>query len=229
MAGARPPPQFCKAWRPRGSAALVTGGHSCAAWRHGQEPRPCRAFGFGKLAMVSILLLFGAVGEELMFRGYAFQLLAGAFGLWRSHSLRHPVRPDAPGHLDIGSPAAGQAAQFGVNWVKLGSAGSASSTPAVGCAVVRRHVRSGRCAADRTALRLEHRPALAGARLSGFTIVLTGYELKWSSSVWLSGGEYGRRRVSDHHRLCPAPELAVAQPPRAPTFPAARCPRGACP
>jgi len=32
---------------------------------------------------------------------------------------------------------------------------------------------------------------LAGARLSGFTIVLTGYELKWSSSVWLSGGEYG--------------------------------------
>jgi len=49
-----------------------------------KNPDPAAAFGFGKLAMVSILLLFGAVGEELMFRGYAFQLLAGAFGLWRS-------------------------------------------------------------------------------------------------------------------------------------------------
>jgi membrane protease YdiL (CAAX protease family) len=32
---------------------------------------------------------------------------------------------------------------------------------------------------------------LAGTRLSGFTLGLTGYELKWSAAAWLSGGAYG--------------------------------------
>jgi len=32
---------------------------------------------------------------------------------------------------------------------------------------------------------------LAGARLSGFTLGLTGYQLKWKTAAWLSGGDYG--------------------------------------
>jgi len=178
-----------------GSAALVTGGAlMCGLATWVKNPDPAAAFGFGKLAMVSILLLFGAVGEELMFRGYAFQLLAGAFGLWRVtipfailFALMHL------GNLDIGSPAAGQAAQFGVNWVKLGSGWlGIFNTGLWGVLLCVAMWRSGALWLP-IGLHFGWNIALplAGARLSGFTIVLTGYELKWSSSVWLSGGEYG--------------------------------------
>jgi hypothetical protein len=52
------------------SAALVTGGAlMCGLATWVKNPDPAAAFGFGKLAMVAVLLLFGAVGEELMFRG----------------------------------------------------------------------------------------------------------------------------------------------------------------
>jgi hypothetical protein len=177
------------------SAALVTGGAlMCGLATWVKNPDPAAAFGFGKLAMVAVLLLFGAVGEELMFRGYAFQLLAGAFGLWRVtipfavlFALMHL------GNLDIGAPAASHAAQFGVNWVKLGSAWlGIVNTGLWGVLFCVAMWRSGALWLP-IGLHFGWNIVLplAGARLSGFTIVLTGYELQWTSSVWLSGGEYG--------------------------------------
>ncbi len=177
-------------------AALVTGGAllcGLATWV--KNPDPAAEFGFGKLALVGILLLFGAVGEELMFRGYAFQLLAGAFGLWRVtipfailFALMHL------GNLDIGSSAsAGHAALLGVNWDKFGAGWlgifNTGLWGVLFCAAV---WRSGALWLP-IGLHFGWNIVLplAGARLSGFTLVLTGYELKWTSSVWLSGGEYG--------------------------------------
>jgi membrane protease YdiL (CAAX protease family) len=135
---------------------------------------PKAAFNLGQLIFVGVLLLFGAVGEELMFRGYAFQLLAGSFGPWR-------VIP-AFGVLF----AIAHLANLGSWW--LGTVNTGLWGLLLGYAMWR----SG-------ALWLpiglhfgwNFVLPLAGARLSGFTLGLTGYELKWKAAVWLSGGEYG--------------------------------------
>ena len=178
------------------AAALVTGAAlmlGLATWV--KNPDPAAAFGFEKLLFVATLLLFGAVGEELMFRGYAFQLLAGAFGFWRVtipfgvlFALMHL------GNLDIGSPASpGHSALFSVNWAKLGLEWlGIANTGLWGVLFCAAMWRSGALWLP-IGLHFGWNIVLplAGARLSGFTLVLTGYELKWTSSVWLSGGEYG--------------------------------------
>ena len=66
------------------AAALLVIGSACfsglATFEKIADPKA--AFNPGQLIFVGVLLLFSAVGEELIFRGYAFQLLAGAFGPW---------------------------------------------------------------------------------------------------------------------------------------------------
>lgn len=44
------------------------------------ERLPEASFNFGSVFFVSVVLLFGAIGEELLFRGYAFQVLLGYLG-----------------------------------------------------------------------------------------------------------------------------------------------------
>ena len=44
------------------------------------EPVPNEQFHWPSLLFVSILLLFGAVGEEMLFRGYGFQVLVKGIG-----------------------------------------------------------------------------------------------------------------------------------------------------
>jgi len=135
---------------------------------------PNAAFNAGQLIFVGVLLLFGAVGEELMFRGYAFQLLVGSFGPWRAIPAFAVLF--ALAHL----------ANLGSWW--LGTVNTGLWGLLLGFAMWR----SG-------ALWLpiglhfgwNFVLPLAGARLSGFTLGLTGYELKWKAAVWLSGGEYG--------------------------------------
>jgi hypothetical protein len=157
------------------AAVLVIGG----AWvthlaRFEKIADPQAAFNLGQLVFVAVLLLFGAVGEELMFRGYAFQLLVGAFGPW-------PVIP-AFGVLF----AVAHLANLGSWW--LGTLNTALWGLLLGFAVWR----SG---ALWMSIGLHFGwnfvLPLAGARLSGFTLGLTGYELKWKAARWLSGGEYG--------------------------------------
>ena len=157
------------------AAVLVIGGSwvtHLASFERIADPKA--AFNLGQLVFVGVLLLFGAVGEELMFRGYAFQLLAGAFGPW-------PVIP-AFGVLF----AVAHLANLGSWW--LGTVNTGLWGLLLGFAVWR----SG---ALWMSIGLHFGwnfiLPLAGARLSGFTLGLTGYELKWKAAIWLSGGEYG--------------------------------------
>lgn len=50
--------------------------------RYVSSASPEAVFTPGKTFFVIVLLLFGAVGEELMFRGYAFQTVIQIFGVW---------------------------------------------------------------------------------------------------------------------------------------------------
>jgi membrane protease YdiL (CAAX protease family) len=157
------------------AAALVIGGACFARMATFEKiADPKAAFNLGQLVFVGVLLLFGAVGEELMFRGYAFQLLAGSFGPW-------PVIP-AFGILF----ALAHLTNLGSWW--LGTVNTALWGILLGFAVWR----SG---ALWLSIGLHFGwnfiLPLAGARLSGFTLGLTGYELKWNAATWLSGGEYG--------------------------------------
>jgi uncharacterized protein len=157
------------------AAALVIGGACATGLATFQKiADPAAAFNLGQLIFVGVLLLFGAVGEELMFRGYAFQLLAGSFGPW-------PVIP-AFGVLF----AVAHLANLGSWW--LGTVNTGLWGLLLGYAVWR----SG---ALWMSIGLHFGwnfvLPLAGARLSGFTLGLTGYELKWTAARWLSGGEYG--------------------------------------
>ena len=158
------------------SAAVLVIGGACASGMATFEKiaDPKAAFNLGQLVFIGVLLLFGAVGEELMFRGYAFQLLAGSFGPW-------PVIP-AFGILF----AVAHLSNLGSWW--LGMVNTGLWGLLLGFAVWR----SG---ALWMSIGLHFGwnfiLPLAGARLSGFTLGLTGYELKWKAAIWLSGGEYG--------------------------------------
>ncbi len=159
-----------------GIAALLVIGGACLAGLASfvRVTDPNAAFNFGQLIFLAVLLLFGAVGEELMFRGYAFQLLAGSFGPW-------PVIP-VFGILF----AVAHIANLGSWWLATVNTGLWGVL--LGYAVWR----SG---ALWMSIGLHFGwnfvLPLAGAKLSGFTLGMTGYELKWKTSVWFSGGDYG--------------------------------------
>ena len=126
------------------------------------------------LAFVSVALLFGAFGEEMLFHGYAFQLLMAELGAFAAilpvsvlfafaHSLNLNV--SALGLINTGlwGIVLGYAfwrsgdlwlpvgLHFGWNWML----------------------------------------PLFGANLSGFTMNLTGYQLRWRAGPLWSGGAYG--------------------------------------
>lgn len=121
-----------------------------------------------------ILLLFGGVGEEMLFRGYGFQLLLAALGPFATilpvsvlFSLAHM------GNLNI--PVLGVLNTFG--WgVLLGYAFWRSGDLWLPIGL---HV------GWNWAL------PLFGASLSGFTMNVTGYALRWHIAPLWSGGEYG--------------------------------------
>lgn len=135
---------------------------------------PAYAFSGGKFLFVSWILLFGAVGEEMMFRGYAFQILLREYGPWwviapfgALFAFAHGGNPNLTtmglvntglwGILlgvaffrsrDLWLPIG---LHFGWNWVL----------------------------------------PLFGVNLSGFTMGLSGYTLRWSAGPLWSGGAYG--------------------------------------
>lgn len=121
-----------------------------------------------------ILLLFGGVGEEMFFHGYGFQLLLAAVGPFATilpvsvlFSLAHM------GNLNIS--VLGVLNTFG--WgVVLGYAFWRSGDLWLPIGL---HV------GWNWAL------PLFGARLSGFTMNVTGYALRWHIPPLWSGGEYG--------------------------------------
>ena len=132
-------------------------------------------FNAGSVLFVSIVLLFGAVGEEMLFRGYGFQLLVGYFGAWATilpfgilFAFAHLANPNQNGFVgplntalwgivlgyaflrshDLWLPIG---IHFGWNWVL----------------------------------------PLFGVNLSGFTMGMSGVEMRWRTSELWSGGQYG--------------------------------------
>lgn len=136
---------------------------------------PDRRFDAGSTVFVSAVLVFGAVGEELLFRGYAFQLLVGYMGEWATilpfgclFAFAHLFNPNRTTMLDPINTALwgfllGYAyirsgdlwlpigIHFGWNWIL----------------------------------------PLVGVNLSGFTMGMTGLAIRWRiADIW-SGGAYG--------------------------------------
>lgn len=131
-------------------------------------------FSAGRLLYVTVLLLFGAAGEELMFRGYAFQLLLREYGPWRVMPPLAVVF--AAAHL--GNPH--------TTWLALANTGLWGLV--LGYAVWR----SGDLWLP-IGLHFGWNWALpmAGLGVSGFTMKLTGYEVAWKVGALWSGGAYG--------------------------------------
>ncbi|HEY2844916.1 MAG TPA: type II CAAX endopeptidase family protein [Bryobacteraceae bacterium] len=130
---------------------------------------PWSAFAFG-----SVAIFFGAMGEELLFRGYAFQLLIRSLGPFATilptsviFGLMHAANPDASALGILNTVAWGVLLGFavwrtGALWLPIGlHFGWNVALP------------------------------LLGTNLSGLTMGVTGYALSWKVGVLWSGGGYG--------------------------------------
>ena len=135
---------------------------------------PDTPFNLGSLALVSVCLLFGAIGEELLFRGYAFQLLAGRFGTYQvllplavlfaaMHSGNQSATALGLFNTFLWGVLLGYSLlRSGDLWLPIGlHFGWNVTTP------------------------------FFGVNLSGFTMGLTGYTVQWKANELWSGGGYG--------------------------------------
>jgi membrane protease YdiL (CAAX protease family) len=138
------------------------------------QPVPNERLHWPSLLFVSILLLFGAVGEEMLFRGYGFQVLVKGIGPFATvlpvavlFGLAHSQ------NLNFGPLALFNTILWGV---VLGYA----------------YLRSGDLWLP-IGLHFGWNWALPmlGANLSGFTMDVTGYAMHWKIGGLLSGGAYG--------------------------------------
>jgi len=132
-----------------------------------EHPWAAFAFGCGSL-------LFGVIGEELLFRGYAFQLLIRSLGPFATilptsllFGLMHSTNPGVSILGIINTVAFGILFGYavwrtGALWLSIGlHFGWNVALP------------------------------LLGSNLSGFTMGVTGYTLQWNVGVFWSGGDYG--------------------------------------
>jgi len=130
---------------------------------------PWAAFAFDGVA-----IFFGAMGEELLFRGYAFQLLIRSLGPFATvlptsviFGLMHSWNPNATAMGIVNTVAWGILLGYavwrtGALWLPIGlHFGWNVALP------------------------------LLGSNLSGFTMGVTGYTLEWKVGVLWSGGGYG--------------------------------------
>ena len=156
-----------------GAAALVLAGplllHAARIERDPGSPASLSSFFF-----VSVLLLFGSAGEELLFRGFGFQVLLRALGSWTT------ILPVGVvfAALHAGNPNA--------TW--LGLANTAGFGILFGYAFLRSHdiwLPIGLHFGWNFTL------PLFGVNVSGLTMRLTGFTMRWSAGTLWSGGEYG--------------------------------------
>ena len=138
------------------------------------EPIPNEHMHWGSLIFVSIVLVFGAVGEEMLFRGYGFQVLVRAMGPFATilpvgvlfglaHSENLNFSPLAFVNTTLWGVVLGYAfIRSGDLWLPIGlHFGWNWTLP------------------------------LMGVNLSGFTMEITGYSVHWKTGVLFSGGSYG--------------------------------------
>ena len=138
------------------------------------KPSPELPFNFGSIVFVSILLLFGAIGEEMLFRGYAFQVLITLMGRYAT--------------LLPGAVIFAAAHSNNLNSSSL----SLFNTFAMGALLGYAFLRSGDLWLP-IGLHFGWNWTLPlfGVNLSGFTMGMTGYAMHWNVGALWSGGEYG--------------------------------------
>jgi len=129
---------------------------------------------WASLAFITFVLLFGAFGEEMLFHGYAFQLLIRRLGAFAT------ILPAAVifglAHMD--NPHS--------NWLGIGN------TMLWGVLFGYAYLRTSALWLP-IGLHFGWNVALPmfGANLSGFTMGVTGYALHWTAGALWSGGDYG--------------------------------------
>jgi len=138
------------------------------------ESVPSEHFQFPSLLFVSIILLFGAVGEEMLFRGYGFQVLVKAIG---------PFATILPTAVLFGL---GHSYNISFNGLAL------LNTILWGVVLGYAFVRSGDLWLP-IGLHFGWNWTLPvlGVNLSGFTMGVTGYSVHWRIGNLWSGGAYG--------------------------------------
>lgn len=138
------------------------------------EAAPSVEHHWASVFFIAIVLLFGAAGEEMLFHGYAFQLLIRSIGAYAT------ILPAAVlfglGHI----------ANQGANLLGI------VNTVLWGVLLGYAYIRTG---ALWLPIGLHYGWNLAlpllGSNLSGITIGVTGYALHWSAGDLWSGGAYG--------------------------------------
>jgi len=156
-----------------GAAALVLGGPLLSRAAHLQRD-PSNPASLSSFCFLSVLLLFGSAGEELLFRGFGFQVLLRALGGWTT------ILPVGVifASLHAGNPNA--------TW--LGLANTAGFGVLFGYAFLRSHdiwLPIGLHFGWNFTL------PLLGVNVSGLTMRLTGFTMRWSAGTLWSGGAYG--------------------------------------
>jgi uncharacterized protein len=138
------------------------------------QPVPSEHFRLPSLLFVSIVLLFGAVGEEMLFRGYGFQVLVKAIGPFATilptavlfgmaHSSNLSFNGLALFNTVLWGVVFGYAFVLsGDLWLPIGLHFGWNWTLPV-----------------------------LGVNLSGFTMGVTGYSVHWNIGDLWSGGAYG--------------------------------------
>jgi membrane protease YdiL (CAAX protease family) len=138
------------------------------------EAVPGQPGSWSSLLFITILLMFGAVGEEMLFHGYAFQLLVGGVGRFATIL---PV-----------SVLFGLAHQANQNVTPLG----VINTIGFGIVLGYAFVRSGDLWLPiGIHFGWNWTLPLFGVNLSGFTMGVTGFAMHWKVSDFWSGGAYG--------------------------------------
>jgi uncharacterized protein len=137
-------------------------------------PIPNQHLQWPNLLFISLILLFGAVGEEMLFRGYAFQVLVKAIGPFAT------ILPMAVLFGLAHSP------NLNFTWLAL------ANTVLWGVVLGYAFVRSGDLWLP-IGLHFGWNWTLPlfGANLSGFTMGVTGYSIEWKVGGLWSGGAYG--------------------------------------
>lgn len=156
-----------------GSATLLLVAPLIAGAAH-LEARPGSGFSAASLIFYLVLLLFGAAGEELLFRGYAFQLLIQKMGPWATvlpmgvlfgfaHAANPQITPLALLNTMLWGVFFGYAFLRSHDlWLPIGiHYGWNAVLP------------------------------LFGVNLSGLTIEITRYSYQWGLGTLWSGGAYG--------------------------------------
>jgi membrane protease YdiL (CAAX protease family) len=138
------------------------------------KPVPNQHFQGLSLLLVSIILLFGAAGEEMLFRGYAFQVLVKAIG---------PFATILPVAVLFGLA---HSFNFYFSWLAL------SNTILWGVLLGYAFIVSGDLWLP-IGLHFGWNWTLPvlGVNLSGFTMGITGYSVEWKIGGLWSGGAYG--------------------------------------